>query len=152
MKTVLTYGTFDLFHIGHVNMLKNISALGDKLIVGVSTDEFNEVKGKKALFPYEQRSEIVASNRYVDLVIPEENWDQKISDIKEHQVSIFAIGEDWKGKFDYLTKYCEVIYLPRTNDISSTMIRDVLRKIDVFQIEQLKDALETIQKVFNDIK
>ena len=152
MKTVITYGTFDLFHIGHVNMFKRLSELGDRLIVAVSTDEFNEIKGKKSIFPYEQRAEIVRSNRYVDLVIPEQTWEQKLEDVKTYDVDIFAIGEDWKGKFDFLTDLCEVIYLPRTRDISSTMIRQLLRGIDSDQIEQIKSALGILQSIVKDLE
>lgn len=152
MKTVITYGTFDLFHIGHVNMFKRLSELGDRLIVAVSTDDFNEIKGKKSIFPYEQRAEIVRSNRYVDLVIPEQTWEQKLEDVKTYDVDIFAIGEDWKGKFDFLTDLCEVIYLPRTKDISSTMIRQLLRGIDSDQIEQIKSALGILQSIVKDLE
>lgn len=152
MKTVITYGTFDLFHIGHVNMFKRLSELGDRLIVAVSTDEFNEIKGKKSIFPYAQRAEIVRSNRYVDLVIPEQTWEQKLEDVKTYNVDIFAIGEDWKGKFDFLTDLCEVIYLPRTRDISSTMIRQLLRGIDSDQIEQIKSALGILQSIVKDLE
>ena len=151
MKTILTYGTFDLFHIGHVNMLKRVSALGDQLVVGVSTDEFNEVKGKRSLFPYEQRSEIVRSNRYVDMVIPETCWEQKVDDIKKYQVDVFAIGEDWKGKFNFLKEYCDVQYLPRTEDISSTLVREILKGINDAQIEQIRTALELLQRVVKDL-
>jgi len=126
MKTVLTYGTFDLFHIGHLNLLKRARSYGDRLIVGVSTDDFNQLKGKKTLIPYAHRAEIVANIKYVDQVIAEENWDQKISDIKSHGVDIFLMGNDWEGKFDFLKDYCEVVYLPRTDNISSTQIKDAL--------------------------
>jgi len=128
MKTVITYGTFDLFHIGHLNLLKNLSNLGDKLIVAISTDEFNRLKGKTTVIPYKQRSEIVNAIQYVDMVIPECNWEQKPSDIKENNIDIFAIGDDWKGKFDFLTDLCEVIYLPRTQGISSSELKDMLKK------------------------
>ena len=101
-KTVITYGTFDMFHVGHLKLLKRLSEMGDKVIVAVSTDEFNLGKGKKTLIPYEQRAQIVESIKYVDMVIPEENWEQKLSDVKKYNVDIFAIGEDWKGKFDFL--------------------------------------------------
>jgi glycerol-3-phosphate cytidylyltransferase len=151
MKTVLTYGTFDLFHIGHVKMLQRLSELGDRLIVGVSTDAFNEIKGKQALFPYNQRAEIVSSNRYVDLVIPENSWEQKIEDIKKYDVDVFAIGEDWQGKFDFLQEYCEVQYLPRTEDISSSLVREVLKGINSTQIEQIRAALDILQRVVKDL-
>ena len=151
MKTILTYGTFDLFHIGHVKMLQRLSELGDRLIVGVSTDSFNEIKGKQALFPYDQRAEIVSSSKYVDLVIPENSWEQKIEDIKTYDVDIFAIGEDWQGKFDYLLEYCDVQYLPRTEDISSSLVREVLKGINATQIEQIRAALDILQRVVKDL-
>ena len=108
MKNIITYGTFDMFHIGHLNLLKKLKGLaGDngKLIVAVSTDEFNALKGKKTLIPYEQRAEIVSNIKYVDLVIPEIKWEQKIEDVKKYNIDIFAIGEDWKGRFDFLKEY-----------------------------------------------
>ena len=127
MKRVITYGTFDLFHIGHLRLLKRARELGDYLIVGVSTDEFNKIKGKKSVFPFKERKEIVESIKFVDKVIPEVNWEQKVDDIKKYKIDIFAIGDDWKGKFDFLKKYCEVIYLPRTKDISSSILKDRLK-------------------------
>ena len=133
MKTVLTYGTFDLFHIGHLNILKRARELGDKLIVAVSTDEFNATKGKTTLMPFEHRMELVRSVRFVDEVIAESNWEQKISDVQKHNVDVFVMGSDWQGKFDFLTPYCEVVYLPRTDNVSST---DLKKAIQVFM--QLK--------------
>lgn len=124
MKKVITYGTFDLFHYGHVNLLQRAKELGDYLIVAVSTDEFNQnMKNKKCYFSYEERKRLVEAIRYVDLVIPEDNWEQKISDVKEFKVDTFVIGDDWEGKFDFLKDYCEVVYLPRTPEISSTQIK-----------------------------
>lgn len=122
-RTVLTYGTFDLFHIGHLRVLQRARALGDRLLVGVSTDEFNALKNKKSVIPFEHRKEIVESVRYVDLVIPENDWEQKIDDVKKHAVDVFVMGDDWEGKFDFLKEYCDVVYLPRTRDISSTLLR-----------------------------
>ncbi|MFY9101271.1 glycerol-3-phosphate cytidylyltransferase [Aliarcobacter cryaerophilus] len=127
-KIVLTYGTFDMFHIGHLNLLNRLKSLGDKLIVAVSTDEFNSIKGKKTLIPFEQRALIVQNIKCVDMVISEENWEQKIDDIKKYNVDIFAIGDDWQGKFDFLKDYCEVIYLPRTKNISTTELKKELNK------------------------
>ena len=127
-KIVLTYGTFDMFHIGHLNLLNRLKSLGDKLIVAVSTDEFNSIKGKKTLIPFEQRALIVQNIKCVDMVISEENWEQKIYDIKKYNVDIFAMGEDWQGKFDFLKDYCEVIYLPRTQNISTTELKKELNK------------------------
>ena len=127
-KIVLTYGTFDMFHIGHLNLLNRLKSLGDKLIVAVSTDEFNSIKGKKTLIPFEQRALIVQNIKCVDMVISEENWEQKIDDIKKYNVDIFAMGDDWKGKFDFLKDYCKVIYLPRTQNISTTELKKELNK------------------------
>lgn len=125
MRKVLTYGTFDLFHIGHLNLLKKAKELGDYLIVGISTDSFNQIKGKESAIPYEERKQIVESIKYVDKVIPEENWEQKIDDIKNNDIDIFVMGDDWKGKFDYLSEYgVKVIYLPRTPYISTTEIKN----------------------------
>lgn len=126
MKKVITYGTFDLLHYGHINLLKRAKELGDYLIVGLSTNEFNAVKGKKCYFSYKERKKLLEAIRYVDLVIPEENWEQKINDIKEFKVDVFVMGDDWKGKFDFLNEYCEVVYLPRTPEISTTKIKNDL--------------------------
>ena len=125
MKRVITYGTFDLLHYGHINLLRRAKALGDYLIVGLSTDEFNSVeKNKKTFFPYEQRKLLVEAIRYVDLVIPEMNWEQKKEDIHEYHINTFVIGDDWRGKFDFLIdEGVEVVYLPRTPEISSSMIK-----------------------------
>lgn len=153
MKTVLTYGTFDLFHIGHLRLLQRAKELGDRLIVAVSTDEFNSIKGKKSIIPYEQRVEIVKSIKYVDLVIPEKSWDQKIDDIKKYNVDVFVMGDDWKGKFDYLKEYCEVVYLPRTEGVSSTEIRKTLQNISKLTTTELKKALEILTKIdFKELK
>ena len=127
MKTVLTYGTFDLFHIGHLNLLKRARELGEKLIVAVSTDEFNATKGKTTLMPFEHRVELVRSVRFVDDVIAEENWEQKISDVQHHNVDIFVMGSDWQGKFDFLKPYCDVVYLPRTDNVSSTELKKAIQ-------------------------
>ena len=127
MRKVITYGTFDLLHAGHINLLRRAKELGDYLIVVVSTDEFNwNEKRKKCYLSYEERKKLVEAVRYVDLVIPEENWDQKISDVKEYHVDTFVMGDDWKGKFDFLKDYCEVVYLPRTEGISTTKIKQDL--------------------------
>ncbi|WP_343208477.1 glycerol-3-phosphate cytidylyltransferase [Anaerolentibacter hominis] len=128
MKKVITYGTFDLFHVGHVNILRRAKALGDYLIVAISTDEFNAIKNKKAYYSYEERKQILEACRYVDEVIPENNWEQKIDDVKNNNVDIFVMGDDWTGKFDFLQDYCEVVYLPRTEGISSTKIKGDLNK------------------------
>jgi len=130
MKTVITYGTFDLFHIGHVRLFKRLSFLGDRLIVGISTDDFNLEKGKKSFFSYEERVEMIGSCKYVTQVFPESNWFQKKNDIIKYQADIFAMGDDWGGKFDDLKEFCEVVYFPRTENISSTQIKNALSKID----------------------
>ena len=129
MKRVITYGTFDLFHIGHLKLLKRARELGDYLIVGVSTDEFNKLKGKKSVFPFEERKEIIESIKFVDKVIDENKWEQKIDDIKKYNIDIFVIGDDWKGKFDFLKDYCEVVYLPRTENISSTFLKKKIKGV-----------------------
>lgn len=149
-KTVITYGTFDLFHIGHLKLLQRIKNLGDRLIVAVSTDEFNTLKGKKTIIPYEQRAEIVANIKCVDLVIPENNWEQKIEDIKKYNVDIFSMGNDWEGKFDFLKEHCEVVYLDRTEGISSTQLKQTLKSFSVSKDEIVKafEILEQLRKDF----
>jgi len=147
MITVITYGTFDLFHIGHLRLLQRAKALGDRLIVAVSTDEFNEKKGKKALIPYEQRAEIVANIKCVDFVIPEESWEQKVDDIKKYNVDIFVMGEDWKGKFDYLNEFCKVMYIPRTEGISSTELRNMLQSIDKISHMRIAELLKSLGEI-----
>lgn len=125
MKRVITYGTFDLLHYGHINLLRRAKEMGDYLIVALSTDQFNEVdKGKKTYFSYEQRKQLLEAVRYVDLVIPEENWEQKINDMHEYHIDTFVMGDDWKGKFDFLRdEGVDVVYLPRTPEISTTKIK-----------------------------
>lgn len=123
MKKVITYGTFDLLHWGHIRLLERARSLGDYLIVATSTDEFNTLKHKEAYHSFEHRKYILEAIKYVDLVIPEENWNQKIDDVKKYHVDTFIMGDDWKGKFDFLRDYCEVIYLPRTEGISTTKIK-----------------------------
>ncbi len=128
MKRILTYGTYDLLHYGHIRLLQRAKALGDYLIVALSTDEFNEIKGKKAYHNYETRKKMLEAIRYVDLVIPEENWEQKINDVKEYYADVVVMGSDWAGsdRFDYLKDYCEVVYLDRTEGISTTKIKEDL--------------------------
>lgn len=123
MVKVITYGTFDTFHYGHFFLLERAASLGDHLTVGVSTDKFNNTKQKQALLDWQTRSHIVRNISCVDNVIPEKTWDQKINDIVENEIDIFVIGDDWKGEFDFLKAFCEVLYLPRTEKISSTLIR-----------------------------
>lgn len=126
MRTILTYGTFDVVHIGHINLLRRARELGDRLIVGLSSDEFNSKKHKSSLLDYDNRKAVLEAIRYVDLVFPEITWEQKIEDVKKYGVTTFVIGDDWTGKFDFLSEYCEVTYLSRTADISSTLIKQSL--------------------------
>ena len=128
MKRVITYGTFDLLHYGHINLLRRAKELGDYLVVALSTDEFNwNEKQKKCYFPYEERKRMLEAIRYVDEVIPEFTWEQKTKDVQEHNVDVFVMGDDWEGKFDFLKEYCEVVYLPRTEGISTTKIKQDLK-------------------------
>ncbi len=126
MKRVLTYGTYDLMHYGHIRLLKRAKQQGDYLIVAVSTDEFNAIKGKKAYHDYETRKKMLEAIRYVDLVIPENDWDQKLKDVKEYRADVFCMGDDWVGEFDHLKEYCDVVYLPRTEGISTSKIKNDL--------------------------
>lgn len=128
MRRVITYGTFDLLHYGHINLLRRARALGDYLVVGLSTDEFNwEEKHKRCYFPYAERKQLLEAIRYVDLVIPESSWDQKASDVREYHIDTFVMGDDWKGRFDFLAgQGVEVVYLPRTPEISTTQIKSDL--------------------------
>ena len=123
MKTVITYGTFDILHVGHINLLRRARSLGDRLVVGLSTDEFNQGKHKSSLLNYANRKAVLESIRYVDEVFPESTWEQKVDDIRRFSAAIFVMGSDWVGKFDFLEAYCEVRYLSRTEDISSTEIK-----------------------------
>ena len=151
-KTIITYGTFDMFHIGHLELLKRLKALGSKLIVAVSTDEFNLIKGKKTIIPYEQRASIVEAIKYVDKVIPENDWEQKVEDIKKYNIDIFAMGDDWEGKFDFLKEECEVMYLPRTGGISSSDLKEALIKIDKINIKDINKAFEILQRLKSDFE
>lgn len=126
LKKVLTYGTFDLLHWGHINLLKRAKDLGDYLVVAISTDEFNAIKDKKAYHSFENRKMILEAIRYVDEVIPEETWDQKVSDVQKHNIDVFVMGDDWESKFDFLKEHCEVVYLPRTTGISTSQIKEEL--------------------------
>ena len=129
MKKVITYGTFDLLHYGHINLLRRARELGDYLIVALSTDEFNwNEKHKKCYFSYAERKMMLEAIRYVDLVVPEENWEQKNTDVVKYGADVFVIGDDWKGKFDFLKDKCEVVYLPRTPEISTTQIKASLKE------------------------
>lgn len=127
MKKVITYGTFDMLHYGHINLLRRAKELGDYLVVVLSTDEFNwNMKQKKCYFTYEERKLVLEAIKYVDEVIPENNWEQKVTDVQENDIDVFVMGDDWEGKFDFLKDYCEVVYLPRTEGISTTQIKDDL--------------------------
>ena len=148
MKTVITYGTFDLFHAGHVRILQRTRALGDRLIVGCSTDEFNSIKGKKAIFSFEDRVAILESCKYVDLVIPENGWGQKANDVRQYSADIFAMGDDWAGKFDSLGEEtgCIVTYLPRTPNISSTDVKSIIKSIEFEKRHQILNTIENLRK------
>ncbi len=126
MRRVITYGTFDLLHYGHINLLKRAKAQGDYLVVALSSDEFNADKGKKSYFTYDERKAMLEAIRYVDMVIPEECWEQKMTDVEKYEIDVFVMGDDWKGKFDFLSEKCEVVYLPRTPEISTTQIKNEL--------------------------
>lgn len=152
MKKVITYGTFDLFHIGHLNLLKRIKTLGDYLIVAISTDEFNTLKGKSVVIPYEQRKQIVEAIRYVDEVIPETCWEQKKEDIVKHNIDLFVMGNDWEGKFDFLNELCEVRYLPRTENISSSELKQSLNKFLAIEKDDINNAFELIKKLKENFK
>lgn len=123
MKKIITYGTFDLLHYGHISLLQRAKALGDYLIVGLSTDNFNQQKGKKSYFTFTERKKMLEALRCVDLVIAEDSWEQKLNDVLEFKVDTFVIGDDWRGKFDFLKDACEVVYLNRTPEISTTAIK-----------------------------
>lgn len=140
MKRILTYGTFDLLHYGHIEILRRARALGDYLVVALSTDEFNESKGKTAYHSYETRKKMLEAIRYVDLVIPEENWEQKINDVKEYHIDTVVMGSDWadSDKFDYLKEYCDVVYLDRTPGVSTTNIKS---ELGLKEAEKGKDQL-----------
>lgn len=147
MKTVITYGTFDLFHVGHVRLLQRLRAHGDRLVVGLSSDSFNQIKGKKTVMPYQHRAEILESCRYVDKVFPETCWEQKREDIIREGASMFAMGDDWAGKFDDLSDLCEVMYLPRTKDISTTEIKGLLSLISQDKLGELRDVIDTLVRI-----
>jgi len=130
MKKVITYGTFDLLHWGHINLLKRAKDLGDYLVVAISSDEFNKLKNKKSYHSFENRKMILEAIRYVDEVIPEHTWEQKVQDVIDHEIDVFVMGDDWEGKFDFLKEHCEVVYLPRTIGISTTQIKNDLLAVN----------------------
>ena len=129
MRKVITYGTFDLLHYGHINLLRRARELGDYLVVALSTDEFNVLKNKKAYYSYEKRKMLLESIRYVDEVIPESTWEQKRDDVKRLNIDVFVMGDDWAGKFDFLSDLCEVVYFPRTPEISTTQVKSDIKGI-----------------------
>lgn len=134
LRRVLTYGTYDLLHYGHVRLLQRASSLGDYLIVALSTDEFNEQKGKKSFYPYSVRREMLEAMRYVDLVIPEVRWSQKFEDIAEYKVDIVCMGSDWRDdpRFEELREVCDVVYFDRTEGISTTGVRRSLETSNTY--------------------
>ena len=150
-KIAITYGTFDLFHIGHLRLLQKIKEIASKVIVAVSTDEFNLIKGKSSIISFQNRFEIVSSLKYVDLVIPENNWDQKIEDIKKYNVDILVMGSDWVGKFDELKPFCEVEYLPRTEGVSSTTLRNSFVNLKSINLEALDSALKLLAQIKKEL-
>jgi glycerol-3-phosphate cytidylyltransferase len=150
-KTVITYGTFDMFHIGHLRLLQRAKELGDTLIVAVSTDGFNALKGKKTLIGYEQRAEIVSDIKGVDLVIPEKSWEQKRDDIVTYQVNTLVMGSDWRGKFDDLKTLCEVVYLERTENISTTQLKKSLLSFASIPREDILRAFEILDILKKDL-
>ena len=152
MKTVITYGTFDLFHMGHLNLLSRLRNLGDRLVVGVSTDEFNAIKGKKTVVSYRNRADIVAGIRYVDSVFPEERWEQKREDILREKANIFAMGDDWVGKFDDLGDICEVVYLPRTKDVSTTEIKQLVSNLYSEEVARLITSAQQVLAIANGLR
>jgi len=151
-KTVITYGTFDMFHIGHLRLIKRLQEVGERVIVAVSTDEFNLEKGKRVVIPFSQRVEIVSAISGVDLVIAESSWDQKISDIEKHGVDAFVMGDDWAGEFDFLRNYCEVIYLARTVGISTTELKSSLENILSVPKDEIIKALEVLEILRQDFE
>lgn len=151
-KTVITYGTFDMFHIGHLRLIRRLQEQGDRVIVAVSTDEFNLEKGKQVVIPFNQRVEIVSAISGVDLVIAESSWEQKITDIERYSVDVFAIGDDWVGKFDFLKSYCEVVYLSRTVGVSTTELKSSLKNILSVPKEEVLKALEVLEMLRQDFE
>ncbi len=141
-----------MFHIGHLKLLQRLAELGDELIVAVSTDEFNELKNKTVLIPYDQRAEIVANISCVDKVIPEHNWEQKLGDIQKYNIDVFAMGDDWEGKFDFLKEQCEVVYLERTKDISTTQLKKSLTNFLSIPKKDILNAFKVIETLKKDFE
>ncbi|AEP31213.1 adenylyltransferase/cytidyltransferase family protein [Brumicola nitratireducens] len=151
MTTIVTYGTFDLYHIGHVRLLKRLKQLGDRLVVGLSSDGFNAIKGKNVVIPYKDRREILLSCRYVDDVFEENSWEQKRHDLARERADIFAIGDDWAGKFDDLEDIVKVIYLPRTKDISTTELKTVLSYLNKEKLSELTNLVENLSSMVKQL-
>lgn len=152
MKTIITYGTFDLLHIGHIRLLTRARSLGEKLIVGLSTDEFNAGKGKASIFSYADRREILLALRLVDEVIPENSWEQKRLDIQYNEAQMLAMGDDWAGKFDDLSDITKVVYLPRTESVSTTEIKTVISKIKEEKLQTLDRAIEQVLQISKSLR
>lgn len=151
-RVVLTYGTFDLFHIGHVRLLHRLRALGTSLVVGLSTDKFNAEKGKQSVIPYDARKEVLLACRYVDKVIPEDSWDQKADDIRREKASVFAMGDDWAGRFDELADLCEVVYLPRTRDVSTTDIKGWVTSLRNEQVAEITLTVDRLRQLITGLR
>ncbi len=151
MTTVVTYGTFDLFHIGHVRLLKRLKALGDRLVIGLSSDEFNAVKGKQVIIPYADRREILLSCQYVDDVFQENTWEQKREDLLREKADIFAMGDDWAGKFDDLQDIVKVLYLPRTQDVSTTELKTVIKEINDEKLHEVRNVASHLNDLLNKL-
>ena len=151
MTTIVTYGTFDLYHVGHVRLLKRLREMGDRLVVGLSTDEFNQLKGKQVVIPFADRREILLSCRYVDDVFEENSWEQKRADLIREKADIFAIGDDWAGKFDDLEDLVKVIYLPRTKDISTTELKTVLSYLSKEKVNEVRNVVDNLSSLIRQL-
>ena len=151
-KRAITYGTFDMFHIGHLELIKRMKELAEEVVVAVSTDEFNSIKGKKTIIPYDQRAEIISALQYVDKVIPEDNWEQKTDDVKSLDIDLFVMGDDWQGKFDYLKDHCQVCYLPRTRGISSTKLKHSLDTLSSISTEDINQAFQILKRIKENLE
>jgi glycerol-3-phosphate cytidylyltransferase len=150
-KIALTYGTFDLFHIGHLRLLQKIKDIASKVIVAVSTDEFNLIKGKNSIISFSNRFEIINNIKCVDLVISENSWEQKIDDIKKYNVDVLVMGNDWEGKFDNLKEYCDVKYLNRTEGVSSTTLRNSFQNLKTINFESLDTAVKLLEQIKKEL-
>ncbi|WP_294539265.1 glycerol-3-phosphate cytidylyltransferase [uncultured Rhodoblastus sp.] len=151
MTTVITYGTFDLFHRGHLRLLERARQIGDRLVVGVSTDNFNAIKGKKCVYGYDDRSGIVGALKCVDEVFPEDNWEQKQADIVKFGVDVFVMGDDWEGKFDFLKSECDVRYLSRTEGVSTTQLKGLVKVLSPERIAEMELALNTAYQIISSL-